>query len=222
MYQRPYQGASGPVHCRTVRSNAGRPYRGPAWGCKGLDSLRSSIPCPWAFPWLPLVNSRATDANAKAQGQGLRPLHPARSRSPVAVAADAGPSRPFHCRLPFRVAQPAMRGASHDAVYLCSPFLMWKKFRENLKDPIVLDLLSKDLIDDTTPVEVFEEDGFRVRVFRGKDHSCECCGVGCYVLSLEVAGKRRWVSILMMTEAKLWPTMAVLNELGTFLKLERT
>lgn len=80
MYHRVFHHASGPVHPCSFGSNNVSSCTGPAYGCKGLASLRSSPPCPWPFPCHSARTSRDTDAELKPKGKGSAPA-PAASRA---------------------------------------------------------------------------------------------------------------------------------------------
>ena len=76
VYRNPIRRVSGPVQAVIFSHIDVNRFAEAAWGCKGLDPLRSSTPCPIAFPWLPLDTSRATDARKDSLsrwGKGFAP-----------------------------------------------------------------------------------------------------------------------------------------------------
>ena len=75
-YHHPYRCPSGPVYPQSFVGVVVSCFPAPASGCKGLAPRCFATPCPWPFPWQSARSSRATDALAKGQGQGLSPLHP--------------------------------------------------------------------------------------------------------------------------------------------------
>lgn len=92
MYHCVYRRSSAPVQVRTNFARSVKRYEGPASGCKGLESLRSSTPCPWPFPRQSARSLAGRGRFANAQGQGLRPCTPARCARTLALVI----SRPFH------------------------------------------------------------------------------------------------------------------------------
>ena len=90
MYRCLYHRSSGPVHPAAERTQVITPFNGPAYGVQGALFAPLIDPLPLAFPVVAARISRTTDANAKAQGQGLKPLHPARRARPPLRRRTAG------------------------------------------------------------------------------------------------------------------------------------
>ena len=81
VYHRVYQSLSGPVLSAPIGLIDLSTLKRPAWGCKGLDPLRSSAPCPSADPCLSAHSSRDMDARYRSlrrKGKGCAPCTPAR------------------------------------------------------------------------------------------------------------------------------------------------
>ena len=77
----PVRSLSGVGQAMTKKAVDVTQIQGPAWGCKGLDPLRSSIPCPSAVPCLSAHSSRDMDARYRSlrrKGKGCAPCTPAR------------------------------------------------------------------------------------------------------------------------------------------------
>ena len=122
MYHRLFHRRSGPVQAAPKNPHSVSRLSRAAFGCKGLASLRSSTPCPWAFPWRYARFLACHGRCAKPQGQGLRPCTLARCARPLPLFFYAWPSR----RLPAFQGSVSSRcsGASpRRRFYSCSQFL---------------------------------------------------------------------------------------------------
>jgi hypothetical protein len=73
MYHKLYQDASGPVHPGSKNTQITTALKGPAYGCKELVPLRSTIPCPSAIPRLSAHTSRDRDAALCLKGKECAP-----------------------------------------------------------------------------------------------------------------------------------------------------
>ena len=123
--------ASGPVQPRGVRGNHDNSLHRASLGCKGhsIAPLLDPLPFPLSRPTA-RFDSLGRDAAplAKGEGQGLRPLHPARSGSPHRCGGGKlALIDPSHCRLPLRVAQPAnFWSVSQEAFLFVFPLFVMK------------------------------------------------------------------------------------------------
>ena len=125
MYQRIYHRPSARVQPCTSSSNILSGCTGPAYGCKGLDSLRSSPPCPWPFPCHSARTSRDTDAELKTKGKGCAPA-PAATRS---ASRELAQQRVFLLRFkqPYL---PSIRVDYKAWIFTFFLFFVWKQKKE--------------------------------------------------------------------------------------------
>ena len=132
VYQRVYQRSYTPGQKVAGMLIDARRSLSPASGCKGLSSLRSSTPCPSAFPGPTARSSLVRDASLSRKGKGCAPAPSA--CGPTAAAAKLSPS--ILCVRPFRLLHATQgsvcsrcSGASSDALF-AFPFVpMQKPFR---------------------------------------------------------------------------------------------
>ena len=228
VYQRVYQHPSCPVQAGSKEPVAVSPYLGPAWVARGLDSLRSSAPCPSPVPCpsAPCVAGHGRSLLlATGEGQGPRPLQPgslalarplravklAPSTIPSPSAAQGGAGVGDLVRLFggafIRVPFPAMAEWIHR---------IFPKKRSELEfAPFFY-----DTVDGIEPIKTITRNRFRIRVFRCKEDACEDCGRKLHWLSLDLRLDDEWESILVLDERNVQHVFWALMDLFEFLKHE--
>jgi len=112
-----------------------------------------------------------------------------------------------------------------DDLCLFLPFTMlgwihqfFKSPKESPPDP-AFHLVQQGRIESDRAVKTFRHDRFRIRLFRDKDGTCDCCGRRLFWVSLDFR-QGAWESILTLDERKLPHVMESLNELQQYLEKE--